>query len=99
MVGRKTTSEALINAVDFMKYKGVVVVGEESGGRPNHFGDVRRFVLPESGLIISHSTRYFDLLDEDLPAISPDVEAPLRFKKFTEGVDPALEAVRKHELP
>jgi len=99
LVGRKTSSEALINAVDFMKYKGTVVVGEESGGRPNHFGDVRRFVLPESGLIVSHSTRYFNLLDEDLPSISPDVEAPESFKLFMEGVDPALEAVRKHDLP
>ena len=99
LVGRKTSSEALINAVDFMNYKGTVVVGEESGGRPKHFGDVRRFVLPESGLIVSHSTRYFNLLDEDLPSISPDVEAPETFKLFMEGVDPALEAVRKQDLP
>jgi hypothetical protein len=99
LVGRKTSSEALINAVDFMKYEGVVVVGEETGGRPNHFGDVRRFVLPESGLIISHSTRYFDLQEEDPPSISPDVEAPETFNLFIEGVDPALEAVRMHQIP
>jgi len=99
LVGRKTSSEALINAVDFMKYEGVLVVGEESGGRPKHFGDVRRFVLPESGLIVSHSTRYFDLMDEDLPSISPDLEAPESFEKYMKGVDPALETVRKHELP
>ena len=99
LVGRKTSSEALINAVDFMKYEGVVVVGEETGGRPNHFGDVRRFVLPESGLIISHSTRYFDLQEEDPPSISPDVEASETFNLFIEGVDPALEAVRMHQIP
>lgn len=99
LVGRKTSSEALINAVDFMNYDGVLVVGEESGGKPSHFGDVRRFVLPESGLIVSHSTRYYNLLDEDLPSISPDVEAPETFKLFMEGVDPALEAVREHDLP
>ena len=95
----KTSSEALINAIDYMNYDEVVVVGEESGGRPNHFGDVRRFVLPESGLIISHSTRYFDLLEEDPGAISPDVEATETFNLFIKGVDPALEALRKHELP
>jgi C-terminal processing protease CtpA/Prc len=98
-VGRKTSSEAVINAVDFMKYAGVVVVGEESGGRPNHFGEVRRFVLPESGLIVSHSTRYFALMEEDLPAISPDIDAPETYEQYIEGVDPALEAVRNHELP
>ena len=99
LVGRKTSSEALINAFDFMKYEGVVVVGEESGGRPNHFGDVRRFVLPESGLIVSHSTRYFNLLEEDPPSIAPDVEAPESFENYMKGVDSAFEAVRKYNLP
>jgi hypothetical protein len=60
-VGRKTQAEAMVNALDFMRGADVVVVGEESGGRPNHFGEVRRFVLPESGLIVSHSSRYFRL--------------------------------------
>jgi hypothetical protein len=99
LLGRKTSSEALINAVDFMNSGQTILVGEETGGRPNHFGEVRRFVLPESGLIVSHSTRYFSLLDEDLPTISPDVDAPESFELFLKGVDPALEAVRKHELP
>jgi hypothetical protein len=95
LVGRKTSSEALINAVDFMKYDGVLVVGEETGGKPNHFGDVRRFVLPESGLIISHSTRYFQLLEEDPHSLSPDLEAPETYPQYMEGKDPALEVVRK----
>lgn len=99
LVGRKTSSEALINAIDFMKYEGVVVVGEESGGRPNHFGDVRRFVLPESGLIVSHSTRFYDLLEEDPPSIIPQIIAPESFENFLKGIDSALEAVRKHNLP
>jgi hypothetical protein len=99
LLGRKTSSEALINAVDFMNSGQTILVGEETGGRPNHFGEVRRFVLPESGLIVSHSTRYFSLLDEDLPTISPDVDAPESFDLFLKGVDPAFEAVRKHELP
>ena len=99
LVGRKTSSEALINAIDYMNYDGVVVVGEETGGRPNHFGDVKRFVLPESGLIVSHSTRYFHLMEEDPSAILPDVVAPETFNLFIEGVDPALEAVRMQQIP
>ena len=93
-VGRKTQAEALVNALDFMRGKDVVVVGEESGGRPNHFGAVRRFVLPESGLIVSHSTRYFQLLEDDPASLVPEVEASISFQEYLEGVDPALEAVR-----
>ena len=94
LVGRKTQAEALVNALDFMRGKDVVVVGEESGGRPNHFGAVRRFVLPESGLIVSHSTRYFQLLEDDPASLVPEVEASISFQEYLEGVDPALEAVR-----
>lgn len=99
LVGRKTSTEGVINALDFMNYDGVVVVGEQTGGKPNHFGEVRRFVLPESGLIVSHSTRYFGLVEDDPAAISPDVEAGMSFRQFMEGVDPAFEAVRRHEHP
>jgi hypothetical protein len=93
-VGRKTQAEAMINALDFMRDANVVVVGEESGGRPNHFGEVKRFVLPESGLIVSHSSRYFKLLEEDPASLVPDVEASISFQQYLDGVDPALEAVR-----
>jgi len=95
LVGRKTQAEAMINALDFMRDADVVVVGEESGGRPNHFGEVRRFVLPESGLIVSHSSRYFRLLEDDPASLVPDVEASISFQQYLKGVDPALEAVRK----
>jgi len=94
LVGRKTSSEALINAVDYMKYPGVVVVGEETGGKPNHFGQVRRFVLPESGLIVSHSTTYFPLMEEDPGSLVPDVKAADSMESYLKGVDPAYEAVR-----
>ncbi len=94
IVGRKTFSSAIINTVDFMKNCEVVLVGEETGGRPNHFGEIKRFVLPESRLVVNHSTKYFTLLDEDKPSIAPDVVAPMTFGLFQKGIDPALEAIR-----
>ena len=99
LVGRKTSSEALINAVDYLSYPGVVVVGEETGGKPNHFGQVRRFVLPESGLIISHSTDYFPLMETDPGSLVPDVLALESMDLFLKGLDPAFEAVRLYLQP
>jgi len=97
LVGRVTGGSAIINTVDFMKSAEVVLVGEETSGRPNHFGEVNRFVLPESRLIVSYSTRYFALLDEDPPAIIPDLVTPLGFDQYMKGIDPAMEAV--HHWP
>ncbi len=99
LVGRMTSASAIINTVDFMKSEEVVLVGEETSGKPNHFGEVNRFVLPESGLIVSYPTRYFALLDEDLPSIVPDLLTPLDFDQYMKGVDPAMEAVRLTPLP
>ena len=94
LVGRVTSGSAIINTVDFMKSAEVVLVGEETSGKPRHFGEVNRFVLPESRLIVSYPTRYFTLLDEDLPALIPDLVTPLSFDQYMKGIDPAMEAVR-----
>jgi len=99
LIGRTTFSAAIINTVDFMDCGKVVLVGEETSGRPNHFGEVDRFVLPESRLIVSCSTAYFSLLEGDPPAIEPDLPAPIAFDQYINGIDPAMEAVRLHNLP
>lgn len=99
LVGRVTSSSAINNTVDFMKSADVVLVGEESSGKPNYFGEVNRFVLPESRLIVSYPTRYYSLLDENLPSLIPQLLTPLSFEQFMKGIDPAIEAVRKAPLP
>jgi len=96
LVGRVTGGSAIINTIDFMKSAKVVLVGEETSGKPNHFGEVNRFVLPESRLIVSYPTRYFALLDEDMPALIPDLVTPLGFDQYMKGIDPSMEAVRHY---
>ncbi len=96
IIGRKTFSSAIINTVDFINMAEVVIVGEESGGRPNHFGEIKRFVLPESKLVINHSTRYFKLVEEDTPSIQPQLMIPISIEQYMHGVDSALEAVRTY---
>lgn len=94
LVGRATNAAAIVNAVDFMKSTEVVLVGEETGGKPNFFGEVKRFVLPESRLIVSYPTRYFKLLEENPPALIPDLHIPYGFEEYRKGIDPAMERIR-----
>ena len=95
LVGRMTCAEAIVNALDFMSCAKVVLVGEPTCGTPNYFGEVHRFVLPESQLIVSHSTVRISLLDENLPALIPDYLAPIEFDQYMKGIDPAIELVRR----
>ncbi len=97
IVGRKTSSEALINAFDVMEALSPVVVGEDTGGRPNHFGEVKRFVLTTSNLIVSYSTSYITLLEENNPpALVPDIQTRQSFEGFMNGKDEAMEAIINH---
>lgn len=96
IVGRQTFSSAIINTVDFINNTDAIIIGEGTGGRPNHYGEVKRFVLPESKLVVNYSTRYFTLTEEDLPFIAPDIEAPMFFWQFMKGTDPAMNAIRNH---
>jgi hypothetical protein len=95
LVGRATNGSAIINAVDFMQATKVVLVGEQTSGKPNFFGEVDRFVLPESRLIVSYPTRYINLVEEDLPALIPELDAPLYFDAYRQGKDPAMELILK----
>jgi len=42
-----------------------VIWGEPSGGKPNCYGEILRFVLPNSKFSVSYSTRYYKLIDDD----------------------------------
>jgi hypothetical protein len=93
IIGRQTFSSAIVNAVDLMKTFNVVLVGEESGGSPNHFGEVERFVLPRSFLVVNCSTEYIEMLEDSPPSLIPAIGTPTTFSDYMMGVDPAMEAI------
>ena len=66
IVGRRTFSAALANAVDFRKDTNATLVGEPIGERPNSYSENDELTLPNSRLVISFSTRY-KFVDIDVP--------------------------------
>jgi hypothetical protein len=99
IVGRKTEGAALENAVEFTVETGALVFGEPSGGKPNHFSGVNRFVLPESGLVVNYSTRFISLVQGDPPSLQPERETPLSYIQYLSGSDPAMEAIFMDDMP
>lgn len=78
IIGRRTFSSGLWNAIGFQRDAGAMLYGEPAGGRPNHFGEVRQFTLPHSKMLIQHSTRVWRLVrDADPPELLPDVAVPV----------------------
>ena len=91
VVGRRTFSAAMVNAIDFRKETSAVLVGEPIGERPNSYSENDEMTLPHSRLVVSYSTRYYKFLEEDVPAVLPDVRIDPAWPEWSDGRDPVLE--------
>ncbi len=97
VIGRRTFSSGILNVLDFKRLTKAIIIGEETAGRPNHFGEVKSFMLPSSNMKVTYSTKYFKWTSEKENTIEPDVECPVSFTDYKNGVDPVYEYVRKQK--
>ena len=88
---RGTFSAAMSNAAHFREMLGAILIGEPTGARPNGYQENDEFVLPNSGMEISYSTRYYKFQEEDTPGVIPDVSIPPDWQLYKEGRDPVVE--------
>lgn len=73
VIGRETFSSALLNAYSFKKYTNAKIIGEPSGGKPNCYGEILRITLPNSKFVVTYSTRFYKLIEDDsVMALYPD---------------------------
>jgi len=93
IIGRGTFSSALQNAITLRRETKAILVGEPTGGKPNHYGEVRHFRLPNVGLLVQYSTRYWHNYPKGDPlTLEPDISAAVTMNDLLAGRDPALEA-------
>lgn len=93
IIGRRTFSSAILNALSFKDKTHAILVGEPTGGKPNHYGEVKSFTLPNSGIRVSYSTKFFKNSAVDTDSLIPDLEAILTLTDFETGRDPAIETI------
>ena len=95
LAGPETFSSGLLVAIQFREQFQAMVAGEPTRERPNHYGEVQRFSLPNSGISVSYSTKHFSFLEDDPPALMPELRLPISAAAFFAGGDPVLETVLK----
>lgn len=95
IIGKDTYSSAILNAVSLRKDTKAYFVGEDTGGEPNHYGDVIKFKLPNSQLTIRCSTKYFHDMDGTGNTLKPDKVIKETFKDYQNGTDPVMEWITK----
>ena len=98
IIGRNTFSAAQLLTVSLERETHTLFVGEPTGGKPNHYGDAKRVSLPNSGIELAVSTRYWEHAgpDDRRAWVEPDIPAPPSARAYFAGLDPALEAVLRY---
>jgi hypothetical protein len=98
LVGRATFSAAMTNAVDFRKLTDATLVGEPAGARPNGWQEVRRDFLPNSGLAVSFSTKYYRFLPGQ-ELVRPEILVAPKIADWTSARDSAVDTILASTSP
>lgn len=97
ILGRRTFSSAILNAITLKNETKATFVGEPTGGKPNHYGEVRDFKLPNTKMIISYSKKYFETSKEDTPSFMPDKIIEPSIYEFKDNKDIILESIYNYK--
>jgi hypothetical protein len=96
LAGRATFSAAANFMGDLETATRYLLVGEDSGGAPNLYGDVQPLDLPNTGLRVEIATTWWvkSKLGANDPRVTfhPDIVEPPTAKSWFAGHDPALKA-------
>jgi C-terminal processing protease CtpA/Prc len=96
LAGRATFSAAANFMDDLEVATRYLLVGEDTGGAPNFYGDVNPVDLPATGLRVEVAriwwTKSIDGADDSRVTFHPDVVVPPTAQSWFKGSDPALAA-------
>lgn len=91
---RYTAGAAAEIAATFSKTTNATLIGEAPAQRPNHFGDLQSFYLPNSRIQVFHGSRPVSTLPGNPDKLRIDIPVELPFADFRDGRDPVLDYVR-----
>ena len=100
LIGPRTFSSGMMNALQLKHHAGAVLMGRPTGQKPNSFGEVKSFALPNLGATVHYSTKRFTQIDgDDPPSLMPEVLVEPTADDYFAGRDVALERALEFERP
>ncbi len=95
LIGERTQSSAMMNALHLREVTAAILLGEPTGGRPNSYGEIKGMKLPRSGMVVWYSTQQLlRVQGKDAPSVFPDEYVAPTAAEFFAGHDPVMERVR-----
>ncbi len=92
LIGPDVYSSAVLNATQLQRDTAALLVGEPTGQPPNHYGEAGTLELPNTGLTVTYSTKYFVYVEDDASALEPDILVNSTAQDLFAGRDPVLDA-------
>lgn len=96
LINRRIFSSGILNTYDIKHKLNAILVGQPTGQGVNHYGEIKKIVLPNSKIEIQYSSKYFKLIDDDPHNIFPDVFIEPTIEDIMNGRDPVLEYCIKY---
>ncbi len=95
ITGRRAFSASMNLLGDLCRNTNAIIVGEPTGGRPNHYGETTRMILPNSGLVLSCSSLFWQTGGprDKREWVAPDIVVPVHFADYRANRDAVLEAI------
>ena len=92
LIGPRTFSAAVANAIDFRNDAHALLAGETIGEKPNSYSENDEFLLPASHVLVSYSTRFYKFVPESAPnVVEPDQRVEQTWSDAKAGRDAVLE--------
>lgn len=99
LIDRRTFSAAVQICVLLYDKTNATFVGEPTGNKPNHFGEVRMFVLKNSKIEVYHSTKYMRITELETDALYPDTTIEWDANSYFNAIDPVADVVLNGKVP
>jgi hypothetical protein len=99
LIGGHTFSSAIFAVNRLQGDLHAILIGQPTGNKPNHFGQVASFELPNSKLKVKYSTKHFHMVRNGDPrSFDPDIDVPYSLEDFLAGRDPVFDAALRRPL-
>ncbi len=93
IVGRETFSSAIINASQLREQTNATFVGAPTSGKPNHYGQVKKFELPNSKILIQYSKEKIEIFKDKGDSLIPDYVIEVSIEDYLNKKDPVLDYI------
>jgi len=94
--GQDTYSSAIMNTIRLSRIKGSISIGDIPHGSPTHYGQYMKVRLPNTGLEVKISTKYFKYDGYELGDVfKPMYEVKQSIGEYMDGKDGCMEVAKK----